>query len=125
MGELGLSSLRIWLAGLALAAVSAIAASAQAQPAASDGAAIYDTRCKACHDGGNPRAPSKADLGHRAPADIVTALTSGIMVPMAQGLSDDDKKAVAAYLTSASGGGGARRRRDRRGPPGPRCRRWR
>jgi polyvinyl alcohol dehydrogenase (cytochrome) len=102
MGDRFLSSLRIWLAGLALAGVSSLAATAQAQPAASDGAAIYETRCKMCHEGGAPRAPSRADLGQRAPADIVQTLTSGIMVPMAQGLSDADKQAVAAYLTAAT-----------------------
>jgi polyvinyl alcohol dehydrogenase (cytochrome) len=102
MGELGLSSLRTWLAGLALAGVSVIGAAAQAQPAASSGQQIYETRCKACHEGGSARAPSKADLGQRAPGDIVQALTSGIMAPMAQGLSDADKQAVAAYLTSTS-----------------------
>jgi polyvinyl alcohol dehydrogenase (cytochrome) len=93
--------MRIWLAGLALAGVSALAATAQAQPAASSGQQIYETRCKACHEGGAARAPNKADLGQRAPADIVQALTGGIMAPMAQGMSDGDKQAVAAYLTSA------------------------
>jgi polyvinyl alcohol dehydrogenase (cytochrome) len=97
-----LSSVRIWLAGLALAGVSAIAAAAQAQPAAPSGQTIYETRCKSCHEGGAPRAPTRADLGQRAPGDIVQALTGGIMVPMAQGLSDADKQAVAAYLTSAA-----------------------
>jgi polyvinyl alcohol dehydrogenase (cytochrome) len=101
MGELSLSSLRNWLAGLAFAGVSAIAATAQAQPASS-GQQIYEARCKGCHEGGAARAPSKADLGQRAPGDIVQALTGGIMAPMAQGLSDDDKKAVAVYLTSGS-----------------------
>ena len=95
-------SVRIWLAGLALAGVSAIAAAAQAQPAAPDGAAIYEARCKACHEGGNPRAPGTADLAQRPAADIVGALTGGIMAPMAQGLSDADKQAVATYLTAAS-----------------------
>ncbi|CAN5200920.1 hypothetical protein BH09PSE2_BH09PSE2_02460 [soil metagenome] len=30
----------------------------------------------------------------------MTALTSGVMKPMASGLSDDDIQAVAAYLTT-------------------------
>ena len=84
-----MSSARSWLFGAALAAASAVSVAAHAQ-GAPDGQAIYETRCKACHDGGNPRAPSRADLGQRAPADIVTALTSGIMQPMAAGLSDAD-----------------------------------
>jgi polyvinyl alcohol dehydrogenase (cytochrome) len=95
------SSIKTWLAGAALAAVSAVVVHAQ-EGAAANGQAVYEGRCKGCHEGGNPRAPSKADLGQRAPGDIVAALTSGIMAPMAQGLSDTDKQAVAAYLTSAS-----------------------
>ena len=93
-------SIRSWLFGAAFAAASALSVAAHAQ-GAPDGAAVYETRCKACHDGGNPRAPSRADLAQRAPADIVTALTSGIMQPMAQGLSGADKQAVAKFLTSA------------------------
>jgi polyvinyl alcohol dehydrogenase (cytochrome) len=98
-----LSSARSWLLGLAIAAVSAVSFSAQAQTATS-GAAIYESRCKGCHEGGVQRAPSRANLAQRPPADIVHALTSGIMAPMAQGLSDADKQAVAAYLTSTEGG---------------------
>jgi polyvinyl alcohol dehydrogenase (cytochrome) len=104
MGDLGLPSVRTWLAGVALAGLAAVTSfgAAQAQPAASSGQQIYDTRCKACHEGGAARAPSRADLGQRAPGDIVNALTTGIMAPMAQGLSDADKQAVAAYLTAAA-----------------------
>jgi len=101
-GILQVSSARSWLFGLAIAAASALSFQAQAQPAASAGQTIYETRCKTCHEGGAARAPSRADLGQRAPGDIVTALTTGIMAPMAQGLSDADKQAVAAYLTTAT-----------------------
>jgi polyvinyl alcohol dehydrogenase (cytochrome) len=65
------------------------------------GQQVYEARCKGCHDGGNPRAPTRADLAQRPAADIVAALTSGIMQPMAAGLSDADKQAVAAFLTAA------------------------
>ncbi|HZZ33957.1 MAG TPA: PQQ-binding-like beta-propeller repeat protein [Phenylobacterium sp.] len=91
---------RSWLFGVTVAAASALGLSAQAQSPAASGQQIYETRCKACHEGGAARAPSRADLGQRAPGDIVQALTSGIMQPMAQGLSDADKQAVAGYLTS-------------------------
>jgi len=101
-GDFHVSSIRTWLFGAALAAASAVSVAAHAQ-GTPDGAAIYDTHCKACHDGGNPRAPNRADLAQRPAADIVQALTTGIMQPMAQGLSDADKQAVAAYLTSAQG----------------------
>ena len=98
-------SIKTWLAGAALAGISAVVApmAAHAQDAAApNGQTIYETRCKSCHEGGNPRAPSRADLAQRPAGDIVTALTSGIMAPMAQGLSDADKQAVAGYLTSAA-----------------------
>jgi len=94
-------SIKVWLAGAALAAASVVVVHAQ-EGAAANGQAVYEGRCKGCHEGGNPRAPSRADLGQRAPADIVAALTTGIMAPMAQGLTDADKQAVAAFLTSAS-----------------------
>jgi polyvinyl alcohol dehydrogenase (cytochrome) len=94
-----LRAIGTWLSGAVIAAASAVSFAAQAQPA-SNGQQIYETRCKACHEGGAPRAPTRADLGQRAPGDIVQALTNGIMQPMAQGLSDADKQAVAAYLTS-------------------------
>ena len=99
------TSFKVWLAGAALAAVSAVVVpvGVHAQGgAAANGQAVYEGRCKGCHEGGNPRAPSRADLAQRAPGDIVAALTTGIMAPMAQGLSDTDKQAVAAYLTTAS-----------------------
>lgn len=86
------------LAGMALAGA------AQAQPAptvASSGADIFAARCQSCHEPAVGRAPSRADLARRPAADIVSALTTGIMAPMAQGLSQADKAAVAAYLTSA------------------------
>jgi len=95
-------SVQSWASSLVIAGLAAVTFGAQAHGQASGGQQVYEARCKGCHEGGNPRAPSKADLGQRAPGDIVTALTSGIMAPMAQGLSDADKQAVAAYLTGAS-----------------------
>ena len=47
-----------WLAGIALAGVSVVAA--HAQPVVPAGQPIYETRCKGCHEGGNPRAPAAA-----------------------------------------------------------------
>ena len=101
-----LPSARNRLSSLALAGLSAAAfwGAAQAQtqtPPA--GAAIYEARCKSCHEAGDDRTPGRAALAQRTPADIVHALTGGIMTPMAQGLTDADKQAVAAYLTTAAG----------------------
>ena len=76
-----------WLivAGLggALASLSPVL---RAAPAAT-GSEIFEQRCKSCHDPAIERAPGKAELAARPRADIVVALTSGIMAPMAQGLS--------------------------------------
>jgi polyvinyl alcohol dehydrogenase (cytochrome) len=92
------------LAGLTAAAFTAfaVAAPAQAQPpSAASGEAVYNTRCKACHEGGVERAPNRADLAQRPAADIAHALSDGIMKPMAQGLSADEIQAVAGYLSAA------------------------
>lgn len=85
-------------ASLALGGVAQAQAS-QAEPA-SHGAEVFASRCKTCHEPAIGRAPNRADLARRPAADIVSALTTGIMTPMAQGLSDADKAAVAAYLTA-------------------------
>jgi polyvinyl alcohol dehydrogenase (cytochrome) len=91
------TTLAAW-AALVCATVLPLAAHAQ-QAAA--GEAVFNARCKGCHDPNIDRAPSKATLATYPPAQIVDALTNGVMTPMAQGLSDDDKQAVAAYLTAA------------------------
>jgi len=87
------------LAGLACALALPLAAQAQT---ASAGEGVFNAHCKACHDPNIDRAPSKATLATYPPAQIVDALTNGVMKPMAAGLSDEDKQAVAAYLTGAA-----------------------
>jgi polyvinyl alcohol dehydrogenase (cytochrome) len=98
-----LASIRTWLAGVALAGLAVVASwsSAEAQPAAASGQQVFETRCKSCHEPAVERAPGREQLAQRPPGDIVRALTSGLMVPMAQGLTSDQIQAVAAYLTSA------------------------
>ncbi|MBS0331148.1 MAG: PQQ-binding-like beta-propeller repeat protein, partial [Proteobacteria bacterium] len=92
---------RTWLAALAAAAVAApLAAHAQGNAAA--GETVFNGRCKGCHDPAIERAPSKATLAAYPAAQIVDALTNGVMKPMASGLSDEDKANVAAYLTAAA-----------------------
>lgn len=100
-----MSSIKSLAAGVALAASAAVslwATTAGAQPSAPNaGEQIYNQRCKSCHEGGNERAPNPADLARRSKEDIVNALTTGIMAPMASGLTQADKEAVAGYLTTA------------------------
>jgi polyvinyl alcohol dehydrogenase (cytochrome) len=79
-------------------ALTAFAPALRAAPA-SNGSEIFEQRCKSCHDPAIERAPGKAELAARPRADIVLALTSGIMAPMAQGLSAEQIQSVAAYLT--------------------------
>jgi polyvinyl alcohol dehydrogenase (cytochrome) len=108
-----LSSAKPWFSSLALAALSAVSIWGIAQgaplsapsPGAADaspsaGAVVFEARCKSCHEPPLGRAPGLADLARRPQPDIVRALTTGIMAPMAQGLGSADIQAVAAYLTS-------------------------
>lgn len=66
------------------------------------GQATFQQRCKDCHDPAVGEAPEKSVLAVMAPDDIFTTLKSGLMQPMADGLSDDDMHAVAAYLTTGA-----------------------
>lgn len=75
-------------------------ASGQTPAPAERGAAIFAERCKECHDPGDDRAPPRAVLATKTPAEIVAALTTGPMAPVAEGLTPEDKQAVAAYLTA-------------------------
>jgi polyvinyl alcohol dehydrogenase (cytochrome) len=67
-----------------------------AEPAT--GEALFAQRCKSCHDPAVQRAPTRLELSFRARADIVAALTMGVMQPMATGLTSDDVDAIAAFL---------------------------
>ncbi|THD74399.1 MAG: hypothetical protein E7812_18945 [Phenylobacterium sp.] len=97
-----MSSIQSRLLGLALAAAAAasLAGAANAQAAAPSGQAVFESRCKACHEPPVERAPGREQLAQRPQGDIERALTSGIMAPMAQGLTPADIHAVAAYLSS-------------------------
>lgn len=91
-------------AGLAVFAsmVAGTVASGQtpATPATGRGATIFAERCKECHEAGDDRTPPLAELAKKSTDEIVAALTTGPMAPIAEGLSPDDKRAVAAFLTA-------------------------
>jgi polyvinyl alcohol dehydrogenase (cytochrome) len=97
----------VWVAAaIAVGLVSVTAphvALAQA-PAGPDGEAVFNGRCKACHEPAIERAPNRTALASFRPEQIVEALTNGVMKPMSAGMSDADKAAVAAYLTGAGQG---------------------
>jgi polyvinyl alcohol dehydrogenase (cytochrome) len=97
-------SLGKWMAvALAAAGVALSAQSAFAQSPGS-GEAVFAAHCKMCHEPAIERAPNRTTLSSLPPAQIVDALTNGVMKPMASGLTDADKLAVAAYLTTAQAG---------------------
>lgn len=106
-----------WTLGLGIGLATLLASTVAAQtPAASDGAqaaatpaqlargeAAFKDRCKDCHDPAVGEAPEKAALAAKKPDEIFSILKSGLMQPMADGLSDDDMHAIAAYLTASAG----------------------
>jgi polyvinyl alcohol dehydrogenase (cytochrome) len=65
---------------------------------AESGEAVFNSRCMSCHEPAMERAPTRAELAFRSPADIVSALTTGVMAPMAKGLSRPEIDAVALFL---------------------------
>ena len=86
---------------------------------APNGEAIFVQHCKGCHEPPVPHAPSRATIAAYPRANVIAALTDGVMAPMAKGLSKDDIAAVAAYLTpTASAAGDGRRRRVMVAPAG-------
>jgi len=95
-------------------AIMVMAGQGVAQPAAPNGEALYNGRCKSCHEPAMDRAPDRAALANRSPADIVAAM-NGVMAPMAYGMTDADKLAIANFLSpprsaptaAAPGRGGA------------------
>jgi mono/diheme cytochrome c family protein len=87
-------------AAVAALAVAALGSPAVGQAPAPRGEAIYAERCKECHESGDERAPQRSALAAKPVAEIVAALTTGPMVPMAEGLTPEDKQAVAAFLTA-------------------------
>lgn len=93
-----MSNYRVWIgAGVITLALGApgLAQEAAQRPS---GEAVFNSRCKTCHEPAVERAPTRAELAFRSPADIVTALTSGVMAPMAKGLSWPEIEAVALFL---------------------------
>ena len=95
-----MSNVRIWItAALFLACGSSGLGLAQ-EPAAQrpSGESVFNTRCKSCHEPAVERAPTRAELAFRAPGDIVAALTTGVMAPMAKGMSRPEIDAVALFL---------------------------
>jgi polyvinyl alcohol dehydrogenase (cytochrome) len=90
---------------IAVATLFGSAAAAAEEPAAkaadaAAGAALYASRCAACHDHAQDRIPPKVLISTtRAAEDVIDTLTLGAMRPQAAGLSSEQIRAVAVYLT--------------------------
>jgi polyvinyl alcohol dehydrogenase (cytochrome) len=96
-----MSNSRIWIRASAFVLILGATALAAAQEPATQpasGETVFNARCKTCHDPAVERAPSRAEMAFRAPADIVAALTTGVMAPMSKGLSRPEIEAVALFL---------------------------
>lgn len=63
------------------------------------GEVVFKERCASCHEPAVDRAPNKAALASRWGDEIIASLKTGMMQPMAAGMSDADMNAVAIYLT--------------------------
>lgn len=89
-------------AAAAILGIAAFAAPAFAGPA--EGGAIFDQRCKMCHTGAIPQAPTQDKLALLDNAKIIDALTNPapMMAGAVSGLSDEDKRNVAVFLTKKS-----------------------
>lgn len=81
-----------------LTALFAVSACFAATP---DGAALYKSRCGICHDG-TPQLhmPSHADLASKTPEAVFKAISEGVMVPQAAGLSEEEDRAIAKFITA-------------------------
>ena len=82
------------------ASLVAVGIGAAPLAAAPDGAALYASRCAACHDDPRDRTPPRIYLStFRTPEEIVSALTEGVMRAQATGLGAGEIRALAVYLT--------------------------
>jgi polyvinyl alcohol dehydrogenase (cytochrome) len=79
---------------------AAATSAAAAAVVVAHGETLFKTRCASCHDPAVDRAPPKLALTRHFPDDLAATLKTGVMQPMAAGLSDADIDSIAAYLSS-------------------------
>src|SRR5690242_15009561 len=91
-----------FVAAAAALGAGLLAASGAWAQAPAGGEAVFNTRCKSCHEPAIERAPSRTALSAYRPEQIVDALTNGVMKPMSACLSDADKQAVASFLAAGT-----------------------
>ena len=63
------------------------------------GIGTFQTHCMGCHGNPNvPQAPAPSAIRQMAPERIYDALTTGVMKPQGDSLTDDQKKMLATFL---------------------------
>ena len=95
---LGASHLMPARADARKAAPPSVAPATIAQTPGLDGRAIYRQRCAMCHDHPQGNIPPRAWIASRPRAEVIEALTHGVMRAHAAGLSARDIEAVAGAL---------------------------
>src|SRR5262245_58728717 len=92
--RLSSATLALILAGLNLAACQGTSPSTSPAPldasGLSNGEILYGYRCKGCHEPATPGAPNRKELAGLDRREIVKALRSGRMKPLATGLTRDE-----------------------------------
>ena len=64
------------------------------------GIGTFQTHCMSCHGNPNvPQAPAPDAVRQMPPERIYDALTTGVMKPMGDSLTDDQKKMLATFLS--------------------------
>jgi cytochrome c553 len=88
---------------LAVAAIgfAVLTAPAFAEPGVTEGAAIYESKCKMCHGTGMANAPLIDKLNTLDNDTIIKALTTPVpmMAGVVGGLTEEDKRNVAVFLS--------------------------
>ncbi len=107
----------VQLLAIGLVIVASLAFASVSRAAADDAGVLFDDNCNVCH--GNPatRAPSRASLHAMSPDFIIEALTTGVMMAEAAGLTPAQRIAVAEFLTDRKVGAQAAMAGRCNGPP--------
>ncbi len=92
------------LVAAAVLGLAVLAAPAFAEPGPAEGAALYEAKCKMCHEPGMMNAPKLDKLATLDNDKIIQSLTTPVpmMAGVVGGLTDEDKRNIAVFLTKKS-----------------------
>jgi polyvinyl alcohol dehydrogenase (cytochrome) len=90
-----------WVSRVLVAAVGVVATAGVASAQLTQGIALFEQTCGACHEhpSNGSRAPDRASLSQRTPEAILDAITTGTMKDNAARLTDAQKRILAEQLT--------------------------